>query len=158
MGFAYDDLETVLEKAEEFTAVTHDHPEGIRGGRATAAAVFLARTGATKDRIKEYVELECGYDLSRHIDLIRPGYGFDESCQRTVPQAMRAFYDSTGFEDALRNAISLGGDADTLACITGGIAQAFYGIPAHIEKQVYAVLDGRLAEIAQRFSERFCGV
>ena len=157
-GFAFDDLETVLAKAEEFTAVTHDHPEGIRGGIAAAACVFLARTGSSKDAIKAYVERMFGYDLSLHIDEIRPSYGFDESCQGTVPQAIRAFLDSKDFEDALRNAISLGGDADTLACIAGGIAQAFYGVPAHIEARVYGILDEHLAGIAHRFSERFgCG-
>lgn len=156
-GFAFDDLETVLGKAEEFTAVTHDHPEGIRGGMAAAACVFLARTGSSKDAIKDHVEREFGYDLSLHTDEIRPSYSFDESCQGTVPQAIRAFYDSTGFEDAIRIAISLGGDADTLACITGGIAQAFYGVPEQIESLVYGILDERLAGIALRFSERFLG-
>ena len=156
-GFAFDDLETVLVKAREFTAVTHDHPEGIKGGMAAAACVFLARTGSSKDAIRDYVEREFGYDLSLHTDEIRPLYEFDESCQGTVPQAIRAFYDSTGFEDALRTAISLGGDADTLACITGGIAQAFYGVPEWIESRVYGILDERLAGVARRFSERFCG-
>lgn len=157
-GFAFDDLETVLARAGEYTAVTHDHPEGIKGGKAAAAAVFLARTGSTKDQIKAYIESEFGYDLGRHIDEIRPGYGFDESCQGTVPQAIRAFYDSTDFEDAVRNAVSLGGDADTLACITGGIAQAFYGgVPAEVEKRVYDTLDERLGDITHRFMERFCG-
>jgi ADP-ribosylglycohydrolase len=157
-GFAFDDLQTVLARAGEYTAATHNHPEGIKGGKAAAAAVFLARAGSTRDRIKEYVESEFGYDLSRHIDEIRPSYGFDESSQGTVPQAIRSFYDSIDFEDAIRNAVSLGGDSDTLACITGGIAQAFYGgVPAGVEKSVYGILDDRLGDITHRFMERFCG-
>ena len=130
VGFAYDDLKTVLLKAEEYTAVTHNHPEGIKGGQATAAAIYLARTGKSMDEIRAYIENQFNYDLSKHIDEIRPTYQFNESSQDTVPQAIRAFLDSTDFEDAIRNAISLGGDSDTLACITGGIAQAFYvGVP-----------------------------
>jgi len=157
VGFAYDDLDTVLVKSEEFTAVTHNHPEGIKGGQATAAAVFLARTGSSKAQIKEYIESRFGYDLSRHIDDIRPAYTFTESSQGTVPQAIRAFLDSTDFEDAIRNAISLGGDADTLACITGGIAQAYYGdVPDRIRDRIYAVLDERLRGVVQSFSDLYC--
>ena len=156
-GFAYDDLETVLRKAREFTEITHNHPEGIKGGQAAAAAVFLARSGKTKEDVKEYVQSRFGYDLSRHVDEIRPGYAFDVSSQGTVPQAVRAFYDSTDFEDALRTAVSLGGDSDTLACITGGIAQAFYGgVPKVIQTRVYAILDERLGEITRRFMAQYC--
>ncbi len=157
VGYAFDDLETVLEKAREFTEVTHNHPEGIKGGQATAAAIFLARTGKTKDQTKEFVEQSFQYDLSRHVDEIRPTYTFDVSSQGTVPQAIRAFYDSTDFEDAMRTAVSLGGDCDTLTCITGGIAQAFYsGVPEHIQGRVYEILDERLREIARRFMDRYC--
>jgi ADP-ribosylglycohydrolase len=156
-GYAYDDLETVLKKAKEFTEVTHNHPEGIKGGQATAAAIFLAREGKTKDEIKEFVAQRFQYDLSRHVDEIRPTYAFDVSSQGTVPQAIRAFYDSTDFEDAIRTAVSLGGDCDTLTCITGGIAQAFYGaVPEHIQSRVYEILDERLGEITRRFMERYC--
>lgn len=156
-GYAYDDLKTVLKKAEEFTAVTHSHPEGIKGGKATAAAIFLAREGKSKDEIKDYITREFGYDLSRHVDEIRPNYRFNESCQGTVPEAIRAFYDSTGFEDALRTAVSLGGDCDTLTCITGGIAQAFYGgVPEEVQREVYIRLDDRLTDITRRFMEKFC--
>lgn len=156
-GFAYDDLDTVLVKTEEFTAVTHNHPEGLKGGQATAAAVFLAHTGSSKDQIKEYIESRFDHDLSRHIDEIRPAYTFTESSQGTVPQAVRAFLDSTDFEDAIRNAISLGGDADTLACITGGIAQAYYGdVPDPITDRVYAILDDRLRGVVQRFLDLYC--
>ena len=158
VGFACDDLGTVLQKAKEFTEVTHNHPEGIKGGQATAAAIFLARQGKTKDDIKTYVEEQFDYDLSRHVDDIRPDYKFNESSQETVPQAIRAFIDSTGFVDALRTAVSLGGDSDTLACITGGIAQAYYGgVPEDVQIRVYRILDDRLKEITMEFMDRFCG-
>lgn len=156
-GWAYDDLETVLERAAEFTGVTHNHPEGIKGGQATAAAIFLARKGKSKQEIRAYVESEFGYDLSRHVDEIRPSYTFDESSQGTVPQALCAFLDSTDYEDAIRNAISLGGDSDTLACITGGIAAAFYGgVPQPIVSKVYQVLDERLGAITREFTAKYC--
>ncbi|WP_045221972.1 ADP-ribosylglycohydrolase family protein [Desulfonatronum thioautotrophicum] len=156
VGYAYDDLETVLEKAKEFTEVTHNHPEGIKGGQTTAAAIFLARSWKSKDNIKEFIEQRFQYDLSRHVDEIRPAYNFDVSSQGTVPQAIRAFYDSTDFEDAIRTAVSLGGDCDTLTCITGGIAQAFYGgVPEHIQNKVYEILDERLGEIARQFMARY---
>ena len=156
-GYAYNDLNTVMEKAKEFTQITHSHPEGIRGGQATAAAVFLARTGRTKAYIRDFIETRFQYDLSRHVDEIRPAYRFDVSCQGTVPQAVRSFLDSTDFEDAVRTAVSLGGDTDTLACITGGIAQAFYGgVPEFIQEKVYAILDDRLGTITIEFMERFC--
>ena len=158
VGFAYDDLDTVLAKAEEFTAVTHNHPEGIKGGQATAAAIFLARTGKSKDEIRDFIESRFGYDLSRHVDEIRPTYEFNETCQETVPQAIRAFLDSTDFEDAIRTGISLGGDSDTLACITGGIAQAFYGgVPQLIQEKVYAILEAPLGKITREFMQRYCG-
>lgn len=156
-GWAFDDLDTVLNKAEEFTAVTHNHPEGIKGGQATAAAIFLARTGRTKEEIRRYIETQFGYDLSRHVDEIRPDYTYDVSSQGTVPQAVCAFLDATDFEDALRNAISLGGDSDTIACITGGIAESFYGgVPAWIEEKVYSILDARLGAITKQFAVKYC--
>ena len=156
-GYAYNDLDTVMGKAEEFTQITHNHPEGIRGGQAVAATVFLARTGRTKADIRDIMETRFQYDLGRHVDEIRPAYSFDVSCQGTVPQALRAFLDSTDFEDAVRTAVSLGGDSDTLACITGGIAQAFYGgVPEFIQTKVYEILDDRLGGITRAFMERFC--
>ena len=157
VGYAFDDLETVLAKAEEYTSVTHNHPEGIKGGQSVAAAIFLARLGKTKDDIRQYIERQFGYGWGRHVDDIRPAYTFDESSQGTVPQAIRAFLDSTDFEDAIRTAISLGGDSDTLACITGGIAQAFYrSVPNTIQKTVYRVLDERLGLITLRFMQKYC--
>jgi ADP-ribosylglycohydrolase len=157
VGFAYNDPDTVLQKAAEFTEVTHNHPEGIKGAQATAITIFLARTGKSREGIKDYIETKFQYDLSRHIDEIRPSYRFEISCQGTVPQAIRAFIDSTDFEDAVRNAVSLGGDSDTLACITGGIAQAYYGaVSEAIETKVYEILDERLGSITREFMMKYC--
>lgn len=157
VGYAYNDLDTVLQKAADFTKITHNHPEGIKGGQATAAAIYLARTGKSKAEIKEFAETKFQYDLSMHVDNIRPSYKFDVSSQGTAPQAIRAFIDSTDFEDAIRTAVSLGGDSDTLACITGGIAQAFYGgVPAPIVSNVYNILDERLGKITREFMEKCC--
>jgi ADP-ribosylglycohydrolase len=154
-GFAYSTLEETLRKAQEFTEVTHNHPEGIKGGQATAAAVFLARSGSSKTEIRDYITSVFGYDLSRTLEEIRPGYTYDISCQGTVPEAITAFLESNDFEDAIRKAVSLGGDCDTLTCITGGIAQAFYGIPAEIEEQVYTYLDEPLSSITRRFMDKY---
>ena len=126
VGFAYNDLDTVLKKAEKTAVVTHNHPEGIKGAQATAAAIFLARTGKNKAEIKAYIEQKFGYDLDFTLDEIRPTFPFDESCQGTVPQSIVAFSESTDYDSAIRLAISLGGDSDTITCITGGIAIAFY--------------------------------
>jgi len=156
VGFAYDTLEEVLERAECFTAITHNHPEGIKGAQATAAAVFLARKGSSKEEIKAALESRFGYDLSLTLDEIRPTYAFDVSCQGTVPQAITAFLESRDFEDAIRKAVSLGGDSDTLACITGGIAHGFYGpLPEHITGKVYSILDDRLGEVTREFMKVF---
>lgn len=151
VGYAFDTLEEVLEKARTYTSVTHNHPEGIKGAQATATCIFLARNKKTKNEIKDYVTRELGYDLSRTCDEIRPKYKFNETCQETVPQAITSYLESTGYEDAIRNAISLGGDSDTLACITGGIAQAEYGVPDDIQANVYGYLDERLAAITREF-------
>ena len=128
VGWAFDSLEETEKIAAISAGVTHNHPEGIKGAQATAAVIFMARNLATKAEIKSYIEQKYGYNLSRTCDEIRPTYQFNESCQETVPQAIIAFLDSRDFESAIRLAISLGGDSDTLACITGGIAEAFYGM------------------------------
>jgi ADP-ribosylglycohydrolase len=155
-GFAYDTLEEVLERAEYFTAITHNHPEGIRGAQATAAAVFLARKGSSKEEIKAAIESRFGYDLSLSLDEIRPTYAFDVSCQGTVPQAITAFLESRDFEDAIRKAVSLGGDSDTLACITGGIAHAYYGnVPDRIAAMVFRILDDELGDVTKAFMKTF---
>jgi ADP-ribosylglycohydrolase len=152
VGFWYDDLPQVLKAAEQTAAVTHNHPEGIKGAQATAAAIFLARTNQSKRAIKDYTEQTFGYDLNRRLDDVRPTYQFNESCQGTVPEAIIAFLESTDFEDALRNAVSLGGDSDTLTCITGGIAQAFYGtIPEPIQQEVLQRLDAPLTKVVNQF-------
>ena len=156
VGFAFDTMDEVLSRAERSAAVTHDHPEGVRGAQATAAAVFLARSGQTKEQIRHALATRFGYRLDARLDEIRPTYAFDETCQGTVPQALAAFFESTGYEDAIRNAISLGGDADTLACITGGIAEAYYkGVPAEIAGPVLAILDPGLKSVVERFRGRF---
>jgi len=156
VGFAFETVEEVLAWSERSAAVTHNHPEGIRGAQATAAAIYFARRGQTRDEIRRSIESRFGYDLHARLDEIRPTYSFDETCQGTVPQALAAFFESTSFEDAIRNAISLGGDADTLACITGGIAEAFYGgVPEDLAAPVMAMLDPRLAAVVRRFRERF---
>lgn len=128
VGWAFDTLEETESIAKLTAEITHNHPEGIKGAQATAAAIFMARTLSTKQEIKEYIERKYSYNLSRTCDEIRPGYNFNESCAGTVPEAIIAFLDSSDFESAIRLAVSLGGDTDTLTCITGGIAEAFYGM------------------------------
>ena len=156
VGFAFDSVEDVLREAKRSAEFTHDHPEGIKGAQATALAVFLARTEWDKDLIRSEVSSRFGYDLDRTIDDIRPGYGFDESCQRTVPEAIIAFLESDSYEDAIRNAISLGGDSDTLACIAGGIAEAYYGpLPGVITEQVKGILPADLWRVVEEFYTKF---
>lgn len=140
--------------------VTHNHPEGIKGAMATADAIFMCRyffgsnnAAEIKRRVKEHIEKEYGYDLSKTLDEIRPTYRFNETCQDTVPQAIVAFLESTDFEDAIRNAISLGGDSDTLAAITGSIAEAAYGVPEWIKDKAYSYLDEPLKEVLRRWEE-----
>lgn len=154
VGWMFDSLEKTLEVAKETAVVTHNHPEGIKGAQATAAAIYLARTGKSKQDIKQYIETTFSYDLGRTCDEIRPFYRFNESCQGTVPEAIIAFLDSSDFEDAIRLAVSLGGDSDTLACITGGIAEAFYGIPEDIERQVYDKLPGTFQKVIKEFKNK----
>ncbi len=155
IGFAFDNLDAVLAEARRSAEVTHNHPEGIKGAQATAATIFLARIGTSKAEIKAYVESQFGYNLNRTVDEVRPTYEFNESCQETVPEALIAFLDATDFEDAIRNAVSLGGDSDTLTCITGGIAEAFYSVPEAIAHEVLARLDNHLRDITKQFIARF---
>jgi ADP-ribosylglycohydrolase len=155
VGHAYDTLEEVLAKAKESAEVTHNHPEGIKGAQATAAAVFLARHKAPKSDIKDYVEKTFGYDLGRTLEQIRPTYDFDVTCQGTVPEALIAFLESDGYEDAVRKAISLGGDSDTLACIAGAVAGAYYGVPDDIRAEAWVRLDSGLRHIVATFSARY---
>ncbi len=156
VGFAFDDLQSVVSEAKCSAEVTHNHPEGIKGAQATAVAIYMARKGQSKEQIKAAIAKSFSYDLDRTLDEIRPVYQFNESCQETVPEAIIAFLESTDFEDAIRNAISLGGDSDTLACITGGIAEAFYGgVPQDIAKKALSYLPENLREVVKEFRTRY---
>lgn len=156
VGFAYDSLEEVLQKAKNSAEITHNHEEGIKGAQATASSVFLARTGNSKRFISEYIQKNFGYRLDEPLASIREHYTLDLSCQGTVPQSITAFLESENFEDAIRKAISIGGDSDTIACITGGIAQAFYkDIPDPILDKVYEILDPRLRQVVTLFCNRY---
>lgn len=153
VGWLYDTIEDVLEYAEITAAVTHDHPEGIKGAQSVAAAIFLARTGHSKEEIKRYIEENFHYDLNRTIDEIRPGYKFDETCQGSVPESIIAFLESTSFEDAVRRAVSLDGDADTQGAIAGSIAEAFYGIPEDLKVEVKGKLPSDMKTVLLRFNK-----
>lgn len=156
IGFAFNSIEQVLKEAKRSAIVTHNHREGIKGAQAVASAVFLARTGSGKKEIKEFVEKKFRYNLNLRLDDIRPNYNFDSSCQGSVPQAMIAFLESYNFEDAIRKAISIGGDSDTIACITGGIAHAFYKeIPAYIADKVRFILDSGLKRVLDNFNDKY---
>jgi type I restriction enzyme M protein len=138
-GFAARDLEDAKMLSKMVTAVTHNHPEGLKGAEAAAVAVYLARTGKSMSEIREVICKEY-YPLDFTLDEIRPGYSFDVSCQGSLPPALEAFFESTDYEDTIRNAISIGGDSDTLAAIAGGIAEAYYGIPAALREKALAFL------------------
>ena len=152
VGCAYDTLEETLLKAKESAEVTHNHPEGIKGAQATAAAIFLARTGRSKEEIKNYISESFGYDLNRTYDQIRPGYKFDITCQGSVPESIICFLDSKDYEDCVRLAVSMGGDADTMGAIAGSIAAAFYGvIPETILEKCWSKLPEDIKEIIEDF-------
>ncbi|QTA90763.1 ADP-ribosylglycohydrolase family protein [Desulfonema magnum] len=156
VGFAFDSVEHVLAEAKKSAQVTHNHPEGIKGAQAAALSVFLARSGETKDSIREEISDRFDYDLNRTIEEIRPDYYFDVSCQGSVPEAIIAFLDSENFEDALRKGISLGGDSDTIACIAGGIAQAYYKtIPPEIIAKVRNRLPEEFLSVIDEFNEKY---
>ena len=150
-GWLYEDLGTVRRMARLSAEVTHNHPEGIKGAEATAAAIFLARTGSTKSEIKTYIEENFHYDLSRTCDEIRPHYYHVESCQETVPEAITAFLEGQSFEDVIRTAVSLGGDCDTLTCIAGSMAEALYGVPEELKVQCRQRLPQDLLEVLLKF-------
>lgn len=155
VAWYYDTLEEVMEEALHSAEVTHNHPEGIRGAKAVAGAVYIARQGAGKGEIREYVESSFDYDLSTTVEEVRSWYDFDVTCQGSVPYAIIAFLESDDFEDAVRNAVSLGGDSDTQACIAGAIAEAYYGgVPETIENEVLVRLDERLSGVYHEFKER----
>ena len=156
VGWACADEQGVLREAKRSAEVTHDHPEGVKGAQATALAVFMARGGASKDEIRAGIATRFGYDLDRTVDQIRPTYYFDVTCQGTVPEALIAFFESRDYESAVRLAVSLGGDSDTLAAITGGVAQAFYRVvPNAIVEEVRGRLPEEFREIVDEFEGRF---
>ena len=155
-AYAADSLETVLELAKRSAIVTHDHPDGIAGAQATAGCVFLARTGHSKNEIQEFVISKFGYDLSRKLDDIRHSYSFDVSCAGSVPESIIAFMESESFESAIRLAISLGGDSDTMACIAGAIAEPFYGgVPDELRQKTRTYIDDQLLTVVDAFRLRY---
>lgn len=154
-GWAAQSEREALELGARSAAPTHNHPEGVKGAQAVALAVFMGRSGADRAQIRRHIE-GLGYDLGFTIDGIRPSYRFDETCQGTVPQAVVAFLESSDFEDAIRTAVSVGGDTDTLACITGSISEAFYGgVPAPIRERTFATLDLALRTVTEEFVESY---
>ena len=156
VGFAFDSVKEVLAEAQRSAEVTHNHPEGIKGAQATALAILLARHDTPQSEIRAEIANRFGYDLNRTLDDIRPVYTYDVSCQGSVPEAIIAFLESTNYEDAIRKAISIGGDSDTIACITGGIAEAFYGgVPDEIAKKAYSYLPEEFIEIIEAFQEKY---
>lgn len=152
VGHRFDSIDEVLHHAQRTAAVTHDHPEGIKGAQAVALAILLARQGASKDEIRDAIRARTGYALERTIDEIRPTYAFDVSCAGSVPEAIQAFLEADDYEHAVRLAVSLGGDSDTQACIAGGIAEAFFGgVPEPIARVARAILDPPLRAVLDRW-------
>ena len=154
VGFAGKNIEEVKRMSKLVTQISHNHPESFKGAEATAVCIFLARTGSSKEDIKDYV-LNHYYSIDFTLDEIRDSYIFDVSCQGSVPQALEAFFESNSFEDAVRNAISIGGDSDTIGAICGGIAEAYYGIPDDIREKALCYLDPRLTDILNEFESKY---
>lgn len=153
IAYAFDDLETVLQEAERSAAVTHNHPEGIKGAQAIAAAIFMARKNHNKSEIKSLIEQKFAYNLSLDLNSVEPA---GISCQSSVPQAIIAFLASTDFEDSIRNAVFIGGDSDTLACMAGSIAEAFYGgVPEAIAQPALLKLDDSLRSVTTEFMSKY---
>ena len=153
-GWLYDTLEETRRMARITAEVTHNHPEGIKGAESTASAIYLARIGSSKEEIKDYIIREFDYDLSRTCDQIRPTYHMDASCQGSVPEGITAFLEGADFEDVIRTAVSLGGDTDTIACIAGGMAEAFYGVPEELKGECRKRLDEDILAVFDRFTEK----
>jgi len=155
VGWAFDTLEETIEVAKLSAEVTHNHPEGIKGAQSVAACIYMARNGKNKQEIKEYVENTYGYDLNRTCDEIRPDYRFEVSCQKSVPESIIAFLESSDFESAVRLAVSLGGDADTQGAIAGSIAEAYYGgVPDDIKDEVIARIPVEFVDVMSNFYDR----
>ena len=157
-GWLYETVSETRRIASMTAEVTHNHPEGIKGAEATASAIFLARKGVSKEDIRDYIVREFGYDLSRTCDEIRPTYHHVESCQQTVPEAITAFLEGADFEDVIRTAVSLGGDCDTLTCIAGSIAEAFYGVPEELKQACRERLPEDMLVVLDRFNDRIGGI
>jgi len=155
VAWAFGSWEDVLEEAKQTASVTHDHPEGIKGAVATAGATYLARITKDKGEIRDFLTGEIGYDMDRNLAEIRPNYRFDVTCQGSVPEAMIAFLEAESYEEAVRNAISLGGDADTQACIAGAVAEAFFGLPDDIYLAAWNRLPDSMQSVVRRFEERY---
>lgn len=153
VGFAFNNENDVLREAEKSASCSHNHIEGITGAQAIALSVYLIRNGATKDEIRERIGKV--YDLSLNVDEIRRVNHYNETCQITVPQAIRCFIDSTSFEDAIRNAISIDGDSDTIAAMTGPLAEAFYGVPEDIKKRAESFLPADMRDVLTKFYNRY---
>ena len=151
-GWLYDTIERTREVARWTAEVTHNHPEGVKGAESVAAAIFMARTGATKDEIRDYIVREFGYNLSRTLDEIRPGYHHVEDCMRTMPEAFECFLEAESYEDCLRNVMSIGGDTDTLGAIAGAVAEAFWGVPGDIIERAEKFLTIDIVEVMARFT------
>jgi len=147
-------LEEALQMSDHVTAVTHNHPEGLKGARATVTAIVMAREGCSPEEIRRAIATRFGYDMDRTVDQIRPDYSFDETCQRTVPEAILCVLEATDFEDAIRNAISLGGDSDTLGAIAGPVAEARFGLPPEIASQAWQRLDEPMQEVIAQLYAR----
>lgn len=157
VAWLYNDIDSVRHAAKLSSEVTHNHPEGIKGAEATASAIFLARTGHSKEEIKKYIIHEFGYDLSRTCDEIRPYYYHTETCMETVPEAITAFLEGESFEDVIRTAVSLGGDCDTLTAISGSIAEGYYGVPEKLREECYKRLPEPLLKVLKDF-ETYLGL
>ena len=145
----------VMFLAEKSAQVTHNHPEGIKGAQATAMVIYWARNGVPRNRIRRDLEEQFGYDTSTSVEELQETYEYNETCQRTVPEAFRCFYEARDFEDAIRNAISIGGDSDTVAAIAGSMAEAKWGVPEEIRREALARMDEDLVETYQRFVSKF---
>ena len=159
IAWSRNTLTSVLSEAKKSAEVSHNHKEGIKGAQAIAAAIFLARNKHSKDEIRDYISNEFGYALNRTLESIRPSYSFDVSCQGSVPEAIIAFLESSSYEDAVRNAVSLGGDSDTMACMAGAIAEAYFGeIPKQIIAEVNERLPTSLDKIVKSFRQQFLNV
>ena len=155
VGWAFDTIEEILAKAKESAECTHNHPEGIKGAQATALAIMMARHGCDKNEIRSEIEKRFEYDLQFTCEQIRPTYTWGGTCQDSVPQAIVAFLDGEDYEDSIRNAISIGGDSDTIGCITGSIAEAYFGVPADLRNSAMNYLPEELQSIISEFENKF---